>query len=127
MANTEVIEQWVAALESGEYEQGRQFLRNGDEFCCLGILCELAVADGAIPAPEIDSSGLRSYGTAQGGRMQSVLPVEVQTYLGTLSCDPAVTSAGGANTTLSVLNDGGVSFSEIAKVIRNNFLVLVSV
>lgn len=43
-------EQWVAALRSGEYKQGRGALRirNSDDswnFCCLGVACELAGVD----------------------------------------------------------------------------------
>lgn len=37
-----VKEKWVAALRSGEYIQGRRYLRNNnDEYCCLGVLCDL--------------------------------------------------------------------------------------
>jgi hypothetical protein len=30
---------WVAALRSGNYQQGREYLRLGDTFCCLGVGC----------------------------------------------------------------------------------------
>jgi len=46
--NPEVKELWLAALRSGEYKQGRQRLRTDDEFCCLGVLCDLAVKAGAV-------------------------------------------------------------------------------
>lgn len=29
---------WVEALRSGEYEQGRNQLKLGSKFCCLGVL-----------------------------------------------------------------------------------------
>ena len=32
---------WVVALRSGKYEQGKEALRNGDKYCCLGVLCEI--------------------------------------------------------------------------------------
>lgn len=32
---------WVEALRSGEYEQGRTWLRENDRYCCLGVACEL--------------------------------------------------------------------------------------
>lgn len=32
---------WIAALRSGQYEQGQSFLRNGDKYCCLGVLCDI--------------------------------------------------------------------------------------
>src|SRR5690348_17476896 len=39
--------EWVAALRSGEYRQGSGTLRSDqDEFCCLGVLCDLAVKAG---------------------------------------------------------------------------------
>ena len=36
---------WVAALRSGKYQQGRDVLRNGDKFCCLGVACDLIDPD----------------------------------------------------------------------------------
>lgn len=51
--------QWVAALRSGEYEQGKGVLREIDNdgtlggYCCLGVLCDLAVKAGVIPEPTI--------------------------------------------------------------------------
>lgn len=32
---------WVEALRSGKYKQGKGCLRAGDEYCCLGVLCDL--------------------------------------------------------------------------------------
>lgn len=42
--------QWVAALRSGEYRQGKSVLHSADtgQYCCLGVLCDLAVKAGAI-------------------------------------------------------------------------------
>lgn len=37
-----IKQKWVKALRSGKYKQGRGMLRNNDnEFCCLGVLCDL--------------------------------------------------------------------------------------
>lgn len=48
----QVREAWVKALRSGEYPQATKYLHvEGKGFCCLGVLCDLAVKDGAIPAP----------------------------------------------------------------------------
>lgn len=46
--NPEIKARWLAALRSGEYIQGHQRLRDGDGYCCLGVLCEIAVADGIV-------------------------------------------------------------------------------
>lgn len=32
---------WVAALRSGNYEQGKEKLCRNGKYCCLGVLCEL--------------------------------------------------------------------------------------
>lgn len=39
---------WVDALRSGEYEQGKNVLRNIEKntFCCLGVLCDIAIKQG---------------------------------------------------------------------------------
>ena len=52
--NQEIKARWIAALKSGEYIQGTKVLRSVDNrFCCLGVLCELAVKEGVIPASEV--------------------------------------------------------------------------
>jgi hypothetical protein len=48
-----VKEKWVAALRSGEYKQtkGELVKVSGDgsqSYCCLGVLCDLAVKEGVI-------------------------------------------------------------------------------
>ena len=43
----EVMEQWVQALRSGKWKKGESRLESWDgEYCCLGVLCWLAQADG---------------------------------------------------------------------------------
>lgn len=32
----------VSALRSGKYKQGRSFLRLADDYCCLGVACDVA-------------------------------------------------------------------------------------
>lgn len=40
------LEEWIAALRSGKYKQGRAALRNADDtYCCMGVLCDLYNAD----------------------------------------------------------------------------------
>lgn len=48
--NPDVKKLWVEALRSGEFQQGQCILRNKDKntFCCLGVLCELAVRQGIV-------------------------------------------------------------------------------
>ena len=34
---------WVAALRSGKYKQGQDYLCNGDKYCCLGVACAITM------------------------------------------------------------------------------------
>ena len=39
----DIKQKWVAALRSGDYKQGRGYLRTIDnEYCSLGVLCDLS-------------------------------------------------------------------------------------
>ena len=40
-----VKKDWVKALRSGDYKQGKAFLHRDGKFCCLGVLCELAASN----------------------------------------------------------------------------------
>ncbi|WP_420431472.1 hypothetical protein [Candidatus Poriferisocius sp.] len=49
----DLIERWVEALRSGDYQQGIRFLRNtNDNYCCLGVLCDLVDPKGWGPPRE---------------------------------------------------------------------------
>jgi hypothetical protein len=61
------IETWVTALESGEYDQCKGALYNGEGYCCLGvytkvvlgyddeyIMMDLAINDGVGPKKAYD-------------------------------------------------------------------------
>lgn len=49
LLDPEVKVQFLEALRSGDYEQGRLQLRTyGDKFCCLGVLTDLAVKAGVV-------------------------------------------------------------------------------
>lgn len=58
----EVADRWAAELRSGNYAQTKGALhvvlsnvsRRPEGFCCLGVLCEIAVRDGIIDLPEQD-------------------------------------------------------------------------
>lgn len=40
--NADVKRAWLEALRSGEYRKGISRLRQGERYCCLGVLCDLA-------------------------------------------------------------------------------------
>lgn len=39
--NKALAMKWVKALRSGKYKQGKTFLKKGDKYCCLGVLCDI--------------------------------------------------------------------------------------
>lgn len=57
--------QWLEALESGEYQQGREMLRCGSVYCCLGVAEHLIDAESphlrrvALPDESVDLLHLR--------------------------------------------------------------------
>lgn len=115
--NQEIKSRWVTALRSGQYRQGRLALRNtSDEYCCLGVLCEIAVQENVIPEP-VRNMDLYRYGDADDSN-SSYLPLSVQMWAG-LTKNPVVTS-GSDDVLLADLNDAWKSFEEIADLIEEN-------
>ena len=126
--NTEIKARWVAALRSGEFEQGKEYLNRDGRMCCLGVLCELAVQDGVISKVgegELPYLPYVDYG--QGD--EETLPPEVAAWAGLTgngSQNPVIDPAGitglawlntERNPSLAELNDGGTPFGKIADVI----------
>ena len=105
-------ERWLQALESGEYEQGKSKLRDGNKFCCLGIACILSeLAEEILEGPD-----LYSYNTPST-RAISWLPPEVQHELGLYS-SKGLPVSDRLNGQLTTLNDTGTSFVQIAELLR---------
>lgn len=105
---------WVAALRSGEYQQGMGQLKTKGGFCCLGVLCDLAAKEGVgywnpyEPIFETDEGGAATF-----------LPDAVQAWAGLPAGNPGVMRDGDELITLSALNDErGFDFTEIANVIE---------
>lgn len=118
--NPEIKARWTAWLRANPDKQGHGRLADEGKFCCLGVLCELAVADQVIGEPwydgrithygellHSDDSTLSSY---------SVLPRAVRDWAGLAASDPRVHAYTGKHP-LSYLNDNGFTFLEIADLI----------
>lgn len=106
--NREIRDQWVEELESGRFPQGRNVLRSTDDkYCCLGVLCEIAVQAGVIEPPiEATYDAYKYGGWSVGSLPDSVLAWSGLDYREQIK--------------LSDFNDSGYSFDYIAKYIRNN-------
>lgn len=111
---------WIGALTSGEYLQGTDRLRDGDSFCCLGVLCDLAEKAGVIVSRK-DESNFFQYGNDEEFEdyMQdaAVLPPSVREWSGMPSKDGRIS----ASSSLTSLNDNGTSFKVIAQIIEERF------
>lgn len=109
--NPSVKAKWLEALRSGEYEQGRNALNENGNYCCLGVLCDVAVKSGL--ALEV---GERGQITEYDG-LTAYLPDRVKRWAALYDHNPRV-PIGPLGTSLANLNDQGKTFSEIADLIE---------
>ena len=131
--NKELVKKWVEALRSGKYKQGRKALRNkNDEFCCLGVLCDISKKDLGIDW-EPEESGI--YVMEKNG---GLLPDRVWEYIGRKATTDYKVQISITNPKLPdfiaknypsgylylvTLNDTyGLSFEQIADIIEEEFL-----
>jgi hypothetical protein len=108
--NPEIKAQWLAALRSGEYEQGSGTLKTDlGQYCCMGVLCKLAADQDVVSEKD------EFYG-------QMYPSYKVITWSGIPTLNPVVTvnglgSEGRVN--LADLNDTyNYSFAQIADLIE---------
>jgi hypothetical protein len=90
---------WLVALESGEYEQGTDWLRNGNFFCCLGNVYN----------KDNWKKGIYIF---NGFEHDTLPPITILQEAGLTASDAK---------TLASLNDSGKSFEFIAEHIRTMY------
>lgn len=105
MFNQELMDKWCNALESGCYEQGQGSLRDGDTYCCLGVLCDVMKPNGW------ETENDTTYSWRDNTTHKGVLGFQTRFDIGLDSRD---------QNTLVTMNDGGKSFDEISSWIREN-------
>ena len=116
MKRIEFIEKWLEALESGEYKQAINALRVKAEtkfvpeyrYCCLGVACDLA---NELGVKKID------FDTVE----KELLPKNMVKFLGITedgSFYDNIIYRGKYYGSLTQLNDDGVKFKTIARIIR---------
>lgn len=121
---------WLKALRSKKYKQGRGALHRvttdgGDEFCCLGVLCDLYSKDQDISWTKVEYSNTRKIGSSS-----NYLPPKVRKWAGlpdkSTSQDPCVrvdirNSKCSGRSRISALNDTkGFSFKKLANRIEKD-------
>ena len=128
----EIANEWVAALP--KYKKGMGFLHGGSGFCCLGVLCELAVKHGVIPPGVTDSvhGDIVVYSSDEhpGESDYTYLPKTVQKWAGmkskqgVLAYPTQFRAGGGEYGQLSLANDAleeSITFDDIARVIKERW------
>jgi len=107
--------QWMTALMSGEYSQGREMLHDEEgNFCCLGVLTDLYCAEKNKKWVEAEADFC--FGIEGEQKEYYVLPNVVAYWAGLSSLDPLVNGVQ-----IAALNDSGSSFKKIAKLIDEYF------
>ena len=107
--NPMIKAEWITALRSGDYKQSRFALKQGDEFCCLGVLCDIVkskVNGSWIGLIHSDRDAFCINGHA--GPV-STLPLEVRNLTGLMGLE---------ENTLVGKNDAGETFERIADYIE---------
>jgi hypothetical protein len=126
--NPEIRARWTAALRSGDYQQGQTTLRQKaeidgfpsdqqQEWCCLGVLCDLAEKAGVVSGTYSEDHNWWHYDGAC-----DYLPQSVQQWAGLGTNSPEVGVCWSEPVTelatLAELNDGdGWTFAQIADAI----------
>jgi hypothetical protein len=124
----EIAEKWIAELLSGKYQQGTGKLRGGndDRYCCLGVLCEIAAAEGIAKRSKHPFHDRYYYGdnpdtgdSDTKHNHSTVLPEAVKEWAG-MKDDCGKYGEPGSYGYLTSHNDSGMSFKQIAEIIEKN-------
>ena len=113
----QVQKKWIKALRSRNYKQTNGVLHFEEGFCCLGVLCDLAVKAKVIPAPTEDDYGGVTYGK-KGDSYDTLLPKAVKRWAGLKSSNGCYVK-DDIVFSLDELNDDGMSFAMIANIIES--------
>jgi hypothetical protein len=120
--NSTIKAQWVAALRSGEYRQGSSYLRKGDCFCPLGVLCDLAVKAGVVKWETFNTGEMQVKDLYHCNNSTSTAPLDVRVWAGLGSSHPTVTVGRlRANKTVTLFDANDrllLEFPEIADLIE---------
>jgi|TARA_R110000765_G_scaffold340353_1_gene430437 hypothetical protein len=132
-------QKWVAALRSGEYDQGTDGLQTEGGYCCLGVACDLYMKEtgnGEWLPPALWESGDSDEPEANADKFYAfkvntpsmyeprtesfILSPVVQGWLGLTTSDGAYKGDSTAKPfSLTTMNDRGESFQAIADTIEN--------
>lgn len=138
LCNTENMRTFVAALRSGEFQQGRNKLEKNVDgvvvHCCLGVACRVALANGVeMEITSKPDAFTRDAITSFHGN-SSFMPPKVSQWLGLAGSgsdydktgwpeNPALVAEDGVEYSASVLNDERLyTFDQIADAFERTYL-----
>ena len=114
--NAEVKAQWVGALRSGHFQQGKGYLDKDGLLCVMGVLCRLAEGAGVVRAgPFPMEPNIWRYFSGEFGVI-TTLPPEVAEWAGLTGNEAGNLPALG--NCIVNLSDSGVPFPELADLIE---------
>ncbi len=117
MTKEEFRKEWIAALRSGKYEQGRTRLDYDGKYCCLGVACKLLADRGLLKRIDFTGScGKTGCGYGNGVPMLGVMPEAAVELIGLVN--RFGDSAKDNGRSLTSLNDTGTPFPEIADLLE---------
>lgn len=108
----------LEALRSGKYKQTTGKLRQGDSFCCLGVICDLHRKSTKSSKNKWDNN---HYLCGKFEKGAYTLPSLVQKWAGLNTEMGNFKLKNGQKRSLADLNDGGKSFKQIANYIEKYF------
>jgi hypothetical protein len=139
--NAEYKTKWLEALRSGHYTQGTSYLRTKEGHCCLGVLCDLMKNEmnghwdhfGAF----VMNNPVEIENTKLPGTISDIVDLHESglhpslTYGQLFAVNPAVADRvrakwngvkiEGTLVNLTILNDSGLTFHEIADIIEKHY------
>ena len=127
---TAIAKRWVEALRSGKYKQGKEYLKRGNKYCCLGVLCDLYLTD-KKKEWRVNNEGTEPFYTCE--KSEGALPTKVMKWA-KMPDDTSVSDQVAMHhmeerdkydevITLVEANDTrGYNFEQIAKLIETEFL-----
>lgn len=138
--NPYVKKLWLKALRNGEYKQGQNQLREGNRFCCLGVLCNLHAVEHpnhasteTDPVLYFNNQSTLPYEVAHWAgidiekltdTVEVELPKAIRGSSQSINGDRMYMKPDGDNCgdkwTLATLNDSGAGFRQIADIIEYN-------
>lgn len=117
-----MIQKWIEALRSGEFQQTRLILRDTHGYCCLGVLTELYRTE-TKQGIWVKEKKLFQFLTVDGESYESILPLEVKKCINIPQSSgkvdlPHLKDRNGCITSLAHLKDQGFTFNQIADIIE---------